>query len=365
MVRNFTSEKQNQAILNAVNATVPAGILVVRVEDGEIVLANAEAHRILGAGVTEIFGDAWGQMFVSSEDRQEILVQFTSAGELRDYEVEIVLPDGEPAWLMISMTGVDSAEDDLLVMTLIEITGVKLLQTEAQKSSLAKTRFLSNMSHELRTPLNAVLGFSQLLEGDPDQPLTKDQAECVNLIWRSGRHLLKLVDDVLDLIVIEDGDLKVFLDPADARQLLEDCQQLISEKAEDASVTVMLEEIPDVPVLGDAKRLRQIFMNLLSNAVKYNRPEGQVVITGAVSADNMMEISFTDSGEGIDDEHLHSLFERFSKLDYKNSDAEGIGVGLIMAKKLIEAMSGHLDVASAVGEGSTFTVSIPLAATGD
>jgi len=365
MVQNFSSEEQNQAILNAVNATVPAGILVVRVEDGEIILANAEAHRILGAGVTEIFGDTWGRMFTRAEDRQDILVQFTGSGELREREVEIVLPGGEPAWIMISMTSVDSAYDDLLVMTLIEITNVKTLQTEAQQSSLAKSRFLSNMSHELRTPLNAVLGFSQLLEGDPDQPLTKDQAECVNLIWRSGRHLLKLVDDVLDLTKIEDGNLKVFFDPVDPGQLLEDCLQLISEKAEDASVTVVLNDIPDLLVLGDAKRLRQIFMNLLSNAVKYNRPEGQVVIAAAATADDMLEISFTDTGDGISEEHLQNLFERFSKLDNKKSEAEGIGVGLVMAKKLVEAMSGRLNVVSEVGKGSTFSVCIPLATSGD
>jgi PAS domain S-box-containing protein len=357
---------QNHAVLEALNATIPAAVLVVRVDDGEIVLANAEAHRILGSSVTELFGDSWNNLFARSEDRQEILVQFTGDGQLRDYEVEIILPDGSQAWVVISMTSVDSDtddpdQDDLLVMTLIDVTPIKGLQTRAELSSQAKTRFLSNMSHELRTPLNSVLGFSQMLEGDPEQPLTPDQADSVQEIWRAGRHLLNLINDILDLTKIEDDDLTLVQEPVDLDDLLAGCLQLIAEQAEDRDVTVTLGELQAVSVMANAARLRQVVMNLLSNAVKFNKPNGSIVIASHLqflpeSQKSRALISISDTGVGISPKAAETLFQPFDNAASEDNAEEGAGIGLVIAHRLALAMGGDITFESEPDVGSTFTV---------
>jgi len=232
----------------------------------------------------------------------------------------------------------------------------------AEKANKAKSDFLSSMSHELRTPLNSVLGFSQILIEDTEQPLSEDQKESVDHIRQAGSHLLTLVDEVLDLSKVESGDLGLSIEDVALRPLLEECSDLISRQAADASVAIEIEPSADIYVLADSKRLKQVILNLMSNAVKYNQPEGQVQLSASLSSNQMASISVSDTGLGIPEDRVKDLFQPFNRLGYENSAIEGTGVGLVITKKLVEAMDGSVEVKSDPGKGSNFTVYFPVSA---
>ena len=368
--QNLVASGHERAVLDAINATIPAAVLVARIEDGKVLLANAEARDLLGEGVTELFGDSWNSLFVSPEAREEILVRFSAEGYLRNYEVEIITAAGDHAWVVVSMTSVDSAEDDLLVLTMIDVTPIKTLQRKAEESNLAKTQFLSNMSHELHTPLNAVLGFSQMLESDPDQPLTPDQTDSVLQIWTAGRHLKNLIDDILDLTRFEDGKVNVRIADIDLQDLLSGCVQLISEQAEGSHVTVLFEDKRNILVQADGNRLRQAVMNILNNAVKFSNPDGKVEITvhpqtGEIGRSDHVTISIRDEGPGIAEEELENLFRPFGLESMQNDAMQGAGIGLAIANNVMKAMQGRITVESETGKGSVFSLHTPKASLPD
>ena len=224
----------------------------------------------------------------------------------------------------------------------------------AEQASAAKSEFLSRMSHELRTPLNSVLGFSQLLEMER---LPLQQLEAVRHILRAGRHLLDLIDEVLDIARIETGHMEVNIEPVQATEALRDAVDLTMPLAERSGVQVSISANEDLWVLADRQRLLQVLLNLLSNSVKYNRPEGKVDVSIAKSDDKVV-ISVADTGSGISGDQIHRLFEPFDRLGAEDSDVEGTGVGLTLSKQLVEQMDGRITVQSKVGLGSTFFVEL-------
>ena len=231
----------------------------------------------------------------------------------------------------------------------------------AEQASKAKSDFLSRMSHELRTPLNSVLGFSQLLEMDD---LPDNHGEAVSHIMRAGRHLLNLIDEVLDIARIESGNLELLLEPVAIRRVLGDAIDLAGPLAERGGITVVtdLELCPDTfHVLADRQRLLQVMLNLLSNAVKYNRVGGRVGVAVAAISNSLVRITVTDTGNGIKAQDLDRVFEPFDRLGAETTGVEGTGVGLTLSKYLVERMGGTIGVYSKLGEGTTFTVDLPTA----
>jgi PAS domain S-box-containing protein len=232
----------------------------------------------------------------------------------------------------------------------------------AEQASKAKSDFLSRMSHELRTPLNSVLGFSQLLEMDD---LPDHHGEAVGHIMRAGRHLLNLIDEVLDIARIESGNLELLLEPVAVRQVLGDAVDLARPLAERREITVVadLDPCPETfHVLADRQRFLQVMLNLLSNAVKYNRVGGRVGVTVGPSTPGFLRVTVTDTGNGISAENIDRVFEPFDRLGAESSGIEGTGVGLTLSKYLVERMGGTIGVHSRVGEGTSFTVDLPTAA---
>ena len=227
-------------------------------------------------------------------------------------------------------------------------------QEEAVTANLAKSEFLSRMSHELRTPLNAILGFGQLLEMDE---LGASQRESVGQILRGGRHLLSLVDEVLDISRIETGSMRVSLEPVELLSALRDAIALIAPVAEQAGVILNTEllAIADCHVLADRQRLRQVVLNLLSNAVKYSRPGDTVAVSYVGTADRV-RITVSDSGPGIAPEKLDRLFVAFDRLDAEDTGVQGTGLGLALSKSLTELMGGTIVAQSSLGHGSAFTI---------
>jgi hypothetical protein len=231
----------------------------------------------------------------------------------------------------------------------------------AQAANQAKTDFLSRMSHELRTPLNAVMGFAQLLQLDAADPLSTNQRRRVALIHEAGDHLLQMIGELLDLTRIESGNLALECSDVPLPALLVDCVEMVRPSADAASVRLMpVAAAPDLVVCGDATRLRQVVLNLVGNAIKYNRPGGSAQVT-AQAVPGGVTVCVVDTGVGIAAEHLHALGEPFNRLAHQRSAIEGTGIGLSVTRGLIELMSGRLEVQSALGVGSTFSVFLPAA----
>ena len=231
---------------------------------------------------------------------------------------------------------------------------------EAESANRAKSEFLSRMSHELRTPLNAILGFGQLLQASADDPLSGGQSQRLDQMLRGGRHLLALINDVLDVARIEAGQLQLSLQPVDLAALAQDCMRLVQPVAQDCGVTLALHFDPAPAVWGvtaDATRLKQVLLNLLSNAIKFNREAGEVHVGGRVVADGLL-LEVTDQGPGIPPEQVPRLFQAFERLDMEGA-VEGTGIGLALSRSLVTLMHGEIGVRSVPGQGSVFWVRLP------
>jgi signal transduction histidine kinase/CheY-like chemotaxis protein len=239
----------------------------------------------------------------------------------------------------------------------LELTDAK---QEAERANHAKSAFLSRMSHELRTPLNAVLGFAQLLEFDQ---LDAGQRESVHQIERAGRHLLHLIDEVLDIARVESGELRLSPEPTDAAELIQETLSLVAPLAEQRSIRLItdLGDCADGHIMADRQRLKQILLNLLSNAIKYNRKAGEVRISVQPNSGEQIAIRIADTGAGLSEQQLSRLFEPFERLGAEHGNVDGSGLGLALSRRLAEAMNGTIDVQSAPRNGSTFSVHLPRA----
>ena len=231
---------------------------------------------------------------------------------------------------------------------------------QAESASRAKSDFLSRMSHELRTPLNAILGFSQLLELETNSPLSDDQRENVTEIALAGKHLLELINEVLDLSRIESGKFSTSQEPVPLSGLIQECLTLITPQADAGGIRIIeAGQACDNYVMADRTRLKQVVLNLLSNAIKYNRPQGSVSVECMPSGKDI-QIRISDTGKGLTPEQQKRLFIAFERLDADNTSIEGTGIGLALSKRLMELMGGELGVESRPGSGSTFWLKLPM-----
>ena len=227
---------------------------------------------------------------------------------------------------------------------------------EADRANMAKSDFVSRMSHELRTPMNAVLGFAQLLELDG---LTPEQHEAVGHIIDGGKHLLGLINEVLDISRIEAGHLALSIEPVEVDDLLRATIDLVQPLAAERQIRIAAPRRAARFVLADQQRLKQVLINLLSNAIKYNRLGGSVTLRFEERAERL-RFAVADTGIGIGAEKLNQLFTPFERLGAEQSTVEGSGLGLAVTKRLIEAMGGIIWVDSVVGQGSTFWLELPM-----
>jgi signal transduction histidine kinase/CheY-like chemotaxis protein len=228
---------------------------------------------------------------------------------------------------------------------------------EAEKASKAKSEFLSSMSHELRTPLNAILGFSQILELDPESPLTDSQQESVKEIIKAGNHLLELINEVLDLSKIESGKLSISIESVSVKCVMEEALSIIKPFADSHEIELITYpvETDDEFVYVDNTRLKQILLNLLSNAIKYNKQHGKVTFYHDRDEDKY-RFHVIDTGIGLSKSDLDLIFKPFQRLNKLNNTIEGTGIGLTVAKQLAELMNGTICVESEKGFGSHFWV---------
>ena len=308
---------------------------------------------------------------VLPEDRELFLAEFSQPGETNAAmrsEYRTVGTNGAIRWIRSTTTPIVDADEVVRRCATVaeDITDFKSAEValraadEAQKANAAKNEFLSRMSHELRTPLNAVLGFAQLLELDE---LNDGQHAAVEHILRGGRHLVALIDDVLDIAKIESDRLDLSLEAVMLSELLTETVALMTPMATTAGVRLSYRhaQAANQHVHGDSRRLRQVVLNLISNAIKYNRVGGRVEVRCELSDSASLDIVVEDTGIGIPAEELPRLFTPFDRLGAQTSAVEGSGVGLALSHRLMTTMGGNLRATSKVGVGSIFTASIPLA----
>ena len=232
----------------------------------------------------------------------------------------------------------------------------------AENANEAKSVFLSSMSHELRTPLNSVLGFAQLLDVDEPNRLDTDQKNYVQKILRSGKHLLHLIDEVLDLAKIESGGLELSMEPVNIYTVVADIIDIVKPLSELKHIKIFLDGTDrSMFIHADLTRFRQVILNLLSNAVKYNRSEGEVRISYEEQEGNKIRLTVADTGPGIEKNKLERLFKPFDRLGVEASSIEGTGIGLTITKRLVEFMGGSIDLNSELGKGTNFFIDLPQA----
>jgi PAS domain S-box-containing protein len=235
-------------------------------------------------------------------------------------------------------------------------------RAEAEAASAAKSEFLSSMSHELRTPMNAILGFAQLLQRDKRTPLSPAQQEKLSYVLQGGGHLLRLIDDILDLSRIEAGRIMISPEPVGVNEVLIEVVQTLEPLAERAGIAL---DVPAVPhllsrVSADRTRFKQILINLGSNAVKYGKTSGNVQIRAARTEQGMLRLSVRDDGIGIPLEKQAKIFQPFHRAGQESGPIEGTGIGLSISKRLAELMGGRVGFESTPGTGSEFWVELPL-----
>jgi PAS domain S-box-containing protein len=272
---------------------------------------------------------------------------------LHTRKVAIRGENGEPLYLL-------GISDDITERRAAE-RAADAARADAERANHAKSEFLSRMSHELRTPLNAVIGFAQLLQLDP---LEDQQRESVEQILKAGRHLLGLINEVLDIARIEAGTMTMSLEPVHLGSVIAEALSLISPLADDAGVTLVADpsEFGDLHVQADQQRLKQVLINLLSNAVKYNRRGGEIAVECRPLGGERIEVAVADTGHGLTPEQLERLFEPFERLGAERTAVEGTGLGLPLSRRLMEAMGGAMAAESEPDAGTTLRIVLDVAA---
>ncbi|NIR51293.1 MAG: HAMP domain-containing protein [candidate division Zixibacteria bacterium] len=306
-------------------------------------------------------GALWQTLWI----RQPILKLQDAAQKLAKNDFEADLPKtGNDELGQLTSAFNKMRNDILLAQENLKkaIQEAELKKREAEKANRAKSEFLSRMSHELRTPLNAVLGFAQILEIETRKKQDTSQRASIQQILNGGKHLLELVNEILDLARIESGKYEfsqeeVALDPA-----IEDVVIQLKPLSDnyDVQVTYSNPEGYNPIILMDPMRFKQSLINLISNAIKYNKPGGQVNVLLEIKNSQAVNIKVIDTGKGISQENLKYIFEPFERLNYGVESIEGTGIGLTITKQLVEKMNGTLEVESELGKGSCFTLTFPV-----
>ena len=358
---------------------------------------SAETSRILGLPLEQRTDDLdrWNELWlqrIHPDDRARIAAAYDEIwrnGRHYDQEYRVVRPDGEVRVVHSRADLMRDAEGQVVRMlgTMQDVTERKAAEAElenyrhhledivavrtrelaeardaAEAANRAKSVFLSNMSHELRTPLNAILGFAQVMEADVRMPA--DQRSNLDVIARSGRHLLSLINDVLEISRIEAGRLKAQPVAFDLPELLDSLHEIMSVRAASKGLALKLSAAPRLPhyVVGDAGKLRQVLLNLLSNAVKYT-DEGEIELAAcAHAAGGQVQLAFSvrDTGVGIAAADLERIFQPFYQTDYGIAVGEGTGLGLTISREYAQLLGGSITVESTPGKGSTFRLEVPV-----
>ncbi|MCM8756432.1 MAG: cell wall metabolism sensor histidine kinase WalK [Candidatus Omnitrophica bacterium] len=342
--------EQDKTSLDAVLSSMFEGIIVTD-KNGEITLMNPSLKNLFsvtsfiqGRKPIEIIRDIDVQSIVDEiiEGRQKFVSE----------EVKINLPEEK----ILKINGTAIIRDGKLEGAVLIFHDI----TELRRLEKIRQDFVANVSHELRTPISGIKGYAEtLLEGAMED--RKNLREFISIIYNESNRLANLIDDLLDLSKIESGKMEMILRPLEIIPIVKKCVNILENKAREKAITVNLNLTDDLPkVLGDDKRLSQVFLNLLDNAIKYNQQGGSINISFFVR-DEFLQVDISDTGIGISEKDIPRIFERFYRVDKGRSrQLGGTGLGLSIVKHIIQAHRGQVWVNSELGKGSTFSFTIPL-----
>jgi protein-histidine pros-kinase len=341
--------------------------MVIANAEGHVVLVNTQAVKLFGWRADELLGQPIETLIperfrhVHHGHRTGFFgrpkVRQMGAGT----ELYGLRKDGSEFPVEISLSPIET-EDGLLIASAIrDATERRRSEQMLQEANRLKSEFLANMSHELRTPLNGILGFSELLIDGRPGPLNPKQREYLSDVHQCGQHLLRLINDVLDLSKVEAGKMELFVEPFEPHHAVQSVCAVVAPLAHKKRIRVEVEAKPLGTVRLDAQKFKQILFNLLSNAVKFTDTGGSVIVQLAPRGVDRLCLSVRDTGIGIAKEDLARLFEAFSQLESGASRRfEGTGLGLSLTRRLVELQGGRIEVESEPGKGSSFTVDLPL-----
>ncbi len=359
--QQFYTRSLIESNIDAIITTDPEGIITD---------INKQMEALTGSTRDELIGAPFRNFFTDPERAEASIRLALLEGKVTNYELTVINWNGRQTVVSFNATtfydrdrrlqGVFAAArditeskrlDQVLQERNVELQGAKIL---AERANLSKSEFLSSMSHELRSPLNAILGFAQLLESESPPP-SATQQESINRILHAGWHLLNLINEILDLAKIESGQFSLSPEPVSLAEVMDECKGMTEGQAQKRGLTMSFPTFKHACIVhADRTRLKQILINLLSNAIKYNREEGTVTVTTAPAGPGRIRVTIKDTGAGLAKDQMDQLFQPFNRLGQEESNEEGTGIGLVVAKQLIELMGGTIGVASVVGKGSEF-----------
>ncbi|MGC1388796.1 MAG: PAS domain S-box protein [Steroidobacteraceae bacterium] len=364
--QQFYTRSLIESNIDALIATDPSGII----SD-----VNKQMEALTGCTRDELIGAPFKNYFTDADRAEAGIKRVLSETKLTNYELTARARDGKETVVSYNATtfydrdrtlqGVFAAARDIterkvldheLQETNVALQGAKLA---AEKANLAKSDFLSSMSHELRSPLNAILGFAQLMESGTPPP-TPGQRDSIGQILQAGWYLLKLINEILDLALIESGKLSLSPEPISLADVLDECRGMIEPLASKGGIGLTFPRFGDALffVKADRTRVKQVLINLLSNAIKYNRARGTVEVICTITATRRTRIAVHDTGNGLPAEKLAQLFQPFNRLGQESGIEEGTGIGLVVSKRLTELMGGEIGAESTVGVGSVFWIEL-------
>jgi PAS domain S-box-containing protein len=354
-----------------------AGIVNLAVEgivvfdgDGTIESFNPAAQRMFGYSPAEVIGERV-IMLIPEEKRGDYLRLYRTLEDATTVEMLGRRRDGTTFAMEVSFSTTARDGGDALTAVIRNVTerkeaeaALRAAKASAEEASRAKDEFLAGMSHELRTPLNGVIGLASILARGIHGRLDGKQQDYVEQIEASGRHLLELINDILDLAKLQADRLELDVGPTDVSALVAEAVALVREGAVGSGLELHVAIDPALPELMDLDRLRikQVLVNLLSNAVKFTPRGGEIGVEATAAAEGVI-LTVRDTGIGIPKSKQHRLFQPFEQVDSSlTREHEGTGLGLALSKRLVEAHGGTIMVDSRPGEGSRFTVALPVAA---